>query len=65
MEPTATDLEAEIALLRRKLDRLTAIRDELINIYEFDDTDADARAFDQFYSAYDEVHVKTRSFLLG
>lgn len=58
-------LEAEIAELRRQLDRLTAVRDELVNIYVFGDDDAEARAFDEFYSAYDEVHAKTRSFLLG
>jgi hypothetical protein len=68
MEPTelacAADLEAEIAGLRRQLDRLTAVRDELVNLYAFDDRDVDAKAFDDFYSAYDEVHAKTRSFLL-
>lgn len=31
----------------------------------FDDDDDGARAFDEFYRAYDEVHVKTRKFLLG
>jgi hypothetical protein len=68
MEPTdvagAAALEAEIADLRRQLDRLTAIRDELVNIYVFDDHDVEARAFDHFYAAYDEVHAKTRRFLL-
>jgi hypothetical protein len=60
----SASIEAEIAQLRRELDRLTAIRDELVNIYVFDDADVEARAFDQFYNAYDEVHVKTRRFLL-
>jgi hypothetical protein len=68
MEPTTTrsfeSLEAEICALRRQLDRLTAVRDELVNIYVFDDQDDDARAFDDFYGAYDEVHAKTRRFLL-
>ena len=31
----------------------------------FEDDDDDALAFDEFYRAYDEVHVKTRKFLLG
>lgn len=59
-----TALEHEITELRRRLDRLTAVRDELVSIYVFDDEDDDARAFDDFYGAYDEVHAKIRSFLL-
>jgi hypothetical protein len=68
MESTARTveaLEAEIDKLRRQLDRLTAVRDELISIYVFNDDDDEARAFDQFYAVYDDVHAKTRSFLLG
>lgn len=57
-------LEHEIAELRRQLDRLTAVRDELVSIYCFDDEDEEAQAFDDFYGAYDEVHAKIRSFLL-
>lgn len=35
------------------------------NIYVFADDDDEARAFDDFYGAYDEGHAKTRKFLLG
>ena len=35
------------------------------NVYVFDDDDAAARAFDEFYQAYDTGHAKTREFLLG
>lgn len=35
------------------------------NIYVLDDDDAEARAFDDFYRAYDDGHAKTRKFLLG
>ena len=35
------------------------------NIYVLDDDDAEARAFDDFYQAYDDGHAKTRKFLLG
>jgi hypothetical protein len=35
------------------------------NIYVFDDDDEAARAFDEFYRAYDELHAKKRRFLLG
>lgn len=34
-------------------------------VYVLDDDTDEARAFDDFYRAYDEVHVKTRKFLLG
>ncbi len=34
------------------------------NIYVLNDNDAEAKAFDAFYGAYDEVHDKTRKFLL-
>lgn len=74
-------LQLEIDELRREVRRLAEVRDQLIhdrrhssdsvppagdrNIYVFDDDDEEARAFDDFYRAYDEVHVKTRKFLLG
>ena len=35
------------------------------NVYVLADDTVEARAFDEFYSAYDEVHAKTREFLLG
>ena len=34
-------------------------------VYVLDDDDAEARAFDDFYRAYDDGHAKTRKFLLG
>lgn len=33
--------------------------------YVLADDDAEARAFDDFYRAYDDGHAKTRKFLLG
>ncbi len=60
----ADDLEAEIVAKQRELERLTAVRDELLNIYVFGDDDPEARAFDEFYGAYDEVHARIRRFLL-
>lgn len=39
--------------------------DDRSESYVFDDDDDGAQAFDEFYRAYDEVHVKTRKFLLG
>lgn len=39
--------------------------DDRDNIYVFDDDDEEARAFDEFYRAYDESHAKKRRFLLG
>jgi len=77
--PEAASLQAEIAELRREVSRLSEVRDRLHraahssdsaipttdNIYVFDDEDVEARAFDDFYRAYDEVHAKTRKFLLG
>lgn len=35
------------------------------NVYVLDDDADEAKAFDAFYRAYDEVHAKTRKFLLG
>ena len=35
------------------------------NVYVFRDDADEAVAFDEFYTAYDEVHAKTRKFLLG
>lgn len=60
----ADDLEAELREKRRELETLTAVRDELLNIYVFSDDDPEARAFDEFYGAYDEVHARVRRFLL-
>jgi hypothetical protein len=66
MRSEASALETEIAELRRQVDQLTAVGEqvEAVNVYVFDDEDAEAKAFDEFYRAYDEVHAKTRSFLL-
>jgi len=61
----ADELDARILEKQRELERLTAVRDELLNIYVFGDDDPDARAFDEFYGAYDEVHARIRRFLLG
>ncbi|MGF1596618.1 MAG: hypothetical protein ACFCVK_06755 [Acidimicrobiales bacterium] len=83
-KPSTLALEAEIALLRQEVDRLSTDADDTpghgavvtidtddalddgdrANIYVFDDDDEEARAFDEFYRAYDEVHAKTREFLL-
>ncbi len=35
------------------------------SVYVLDDDAAEARAFDDFYRAYDDGHAKTRKFLLG
>ena len=35
------------------------------SLYVLDDDAAEARAFDDFYRAYDDGHAKTRKFLLG
>ncbi|MCP3987531.1 MAG: hypothetical protein GY724_00520 [Actinomycetia bacterium] len=35
------------------------------NIYVYRDDADEAVAFDEFYTAYDEIHAKTRKFLLG
>ncbi len=60
----ADDLEAEILEKQRELEKLTAVRDELLNIYVFGDDDPAARAFDEFYGAYDKSHARIRRFLL-
>jgi hypothetical protein len=35
------------------------------SVYVFDEDADEARAFDDFYRAYDDGHAKTRKFLLG
>jgi len=35
------------------------------NVYVWGEDSDEAQAFDEFYKAYDEVHAKTRRFLLG
>jgi hypothetical protein len=61
-------LRTEIDALRETLAEITATLDRPEpddNIYVFDDDDDEARAFDEFYRAYDEAHAKKRRFLLG
>jgi hypothetical protein len=63
-------LRTEIEELRRTLADVTSNKRHLRavpddNIYVFDDDDDEARAFDEFYRAYDELHAKKRRFLPG
>ena len=62
-------LEAELDDLRQQIDRLDdedlGRAEAPVNVYVFDDDDEEARAFDDFYRAYDRKHAKTRRFLLG
>ena len=61
-------LEMELSELRRRIDDLDESDDDVgsgDNVYVFDDDDDEARAFDDFYRAYDGTHAKTRRFLLG
>ncbi|MEM8923967.1 MAG: hypothetical protein AAGD35_10735 [Actinomycetota bacterium] len=71
---TKAALRAENEELRREIDRLTG---ELArhpgprgrNMIVLDDLlftdDEEMQAFEDFYLAYDEAHVKVRKFLLG
>lgn len=62
-------LQLEIDELRREVRRLRASNNgppsDDGDVYASDDDDEEARAFDDFYRAYDEIHDKTRKFLLG
>lgn len=74
-----TQLKTEIAYLRQELARVSGeIRLtesdtraggsqplDGSNLYVFDEDDEEAKAFDEFYRTHDEVHAKTRRFLLG
>ena len=65
---TRDRLRAEQALFGRKADLSAAVRSAERStgdtVYVLHDDSAEARAFDEFYRAYDEVHAKTRNFLL-
>ena len=72
------DLQREVERLTEERDRLVLTsgqvggdgrRDDceeaIDDVYVLAEDTDEARAFDRFYSAYDEVHAKTREFLLG
>lgn len=63
---TRDRLRAEQALFGRGTAETTTSQDSTSRdtVYVLHDDTEEARAFDEFYRAYDEVHVKTRKFLL-